>query len=121
MMKAIVRVVLIGLLAGVSLATDKEQPPKPAQSIPELQQQLEKILKDKHVPGVSVAIVKRDGPEWMGGVGLADVASKTPVTADTQFRIGSTSKAFASLSILKLANEGRLSLTDPVRKLAPEV
>ncbi len=64
-MKAIVCVVLIGLLAGVCQAADKEQPPKPAQSIPELQRQLEKILKDNHVPGVSVAIVKRDGPEWV--------------------------------------------------------
>ena len=68
-----------------------------------------------------MAIVKRDGPEWVAGLGLADVASKTPATADTQFRIGSTSKAFASLSILKLANEGKLSLTDSVHKLAPEV
>ena len=42
-------------------------------------------------------------------------------TPDTLFRIGSTSKAFASLSILKLANEGKLSLQDPVRKLVPEV
>jgi CubicO group peptidase (beta-lactamase class C family) len=121
MMKAIVRVVLIGLFAVVCLAADKQQQPKPAQSIPELQQQLEKILKDNHVPGASVAIVKRGGPDWVGGVGLADVASKTPVTADTRFRIGSTSKGFASLSILKLANEGKLSLTDTVRKLAPEV
>ena len=118
---AFVSVVLIAFLAVVGFAAEQEQPPKPAQSISELQPQLEKILKDNHVPGVSVAIVKRDGPEWIGGLGLADVASKTPVTADTLFRIGSTSKAFASLSILKLANEGKLSLTDPVHKLAPEV
>jgi CubicO group peptidase (beta-lactamase class C family) len=103
------------------VAAEKDQPPKPAQSIPELQAQLEKILKDKHVPGISVAIVKRDGPEWVTGLGLADVASGRAATADTQFRIGSTSKAFASLSILKLANEGKLSLLDSVRKLAPEV
>src|SRR5499427_4145149 len=98
------------------VAAEKDQPPKPAQSISELQTQLEKILKDKHVPGISVAIVKRDGPEWVTGLGLADVANRTPATADTQFRIGSTSKAFASLAILKLANEGKLSLLDPVRK-----
>ena len=120
-MKAAVSVVLIGLLAAFCFAADKEQPPKPAQSIAELQQQLERILKDNHVPGVSVAIVKHDGPEWVGGLGLADVANKTLVTADTQFRIGSTSKAFVSLSILKLANEGKLSLQDPVHKLAPDV
>ncbi len=68
-----------------------------------------------------MAIVKRDGPEWVAVLGLADVAGKIPATADTQFRIGSTSKAFASLSILKLVNEGKLALTDSVRKLAPEV
>jgi CubicO group peptidase (beta-lactamase class C family) len=119
-MKASVCLPLIGVLAAFCFA-DNEQPPKAAQSITELQRQLEKILKDKHLPGISVAIVKRDGPEWVAGLGLADVASGSPATADTQFRIGSTSKAFASLSILKLANEGKLSLLDPVRKLVPEV
>jgi len=49
------------------------------------------------------------------------VASNRPATADTRFRIGSTSKAFAALSILKLVNEGKLSLDDPVHKLAPEI
>jgi len=55
------------------------------------------------------------------GLGIADVASKRPVTADTLFRIGSTSKAFASLSILLLTDQGKLSLEDPVHKLAPDV
>ncbi len=96
-------------------------PPKPAQSIPELQQRLEKILADTHTPGVSVAIVHRDGPEWIGGVGKANVAANAPVTDTTLFRIGSTSKAFASLSILKLQSEGKLSLLDPVHKLVPEI
>jgi len=99
----------------------KEETPKPAQSIQELQQQLEKILKDTHTPGVSIAIVHRDGPEWIAGLGKSDVAANRDTTADTLFRIGSTSKAFASLSILKLAHEGKLSLQDPVHKLAPEV
>jgi CubicO group peptidase (beta-lactamase class C family) len=120
-MRPILSVLLVLSFAVPGLAADKDQPPKPAQSIAELQTQLEQILKNKHVPGMSVAIVKRDGPEWVTGLGLADVANKTPATADTQFRIGSTSKAFASLSILKLASEGKLSLTDSVHKLVPEV
>jgi CubicO group peptidase (beta-lactamase class C family) len=99
----------------------KDEKPKPAQSIDELRQQLEKILKDTHTPGVSVAIVHRDGPEWVAGLGTADVASGRATTADTLFRIGSTSKAFASLSILMLADQGKLSLDDPVHKLAPDV
>jgi CubicO group peptidase (beta-lactamase class C family) len=99
----------------------QEESPKPAQSIQDLQQQLEKILKDTHTPGVSVAIVHRDGPEWIAGLGKSDVAANRDTTADTLFRIGSTSKAFTSLSILKLANEGKLSLQHAVHQLAPEV
>ncbi len=99
----------------------KDDTPKPAQSIAELRQQLEKILADSHTPGMSVTIVHRDGPEWVAGLGKSDVATNHAATDETLFRIGSTSKAFASLSILKLANEGKLSLLDPVRKLAPEI
>ena len=69
---AILALVLVAVCPG---AEKKEEKPKPAQSIPELQQQLEKILKDTHTPGVSVAIVRKDGPEWIAGLGVSDVAS----------------------------------------------
>jgi CubicO group peptidase (beta-lactamase class C family) len=117
----IIPAILLFLLAPVCMAAGKDEKPKPAQSIDELRQQLEKILKDTHTPGVSVAIVHKDGPEWVTGLGTADVASGRATTPDTLFRIGSTSKAFVSLSILLLVNQGKLTLDDPVRKLAPDV
>ena len=121
-MKWIVPALFIFLSIPVCLAADKkEEKPKPAQSIDELRQQLEKILKDTHTPGVSVAIVHKDGPEWVTGLGQADVASGRPVTPETLFRIGSTSKAFSAMSILLLADQGKVSLNDSVRKLVPEV
>jgi CubicO group peptidase (beta-lactamase class C family) len=94
---------------------------KPAQSITELRQQLETILRDSHTPGLSVAIVRRSGPEWVAGLGKSNVAANRAATDETLFRIGSISKAFVSLSILKLVNEGKLSLQDPVHRLVPEV
>ena len=113
---------LIALAATTCFAQPKkDDTPKPAQSIAELRQQLEKILADTHTPGVSVAIVHRDGPEWVAGLGKSNVAANQAATDETLFRIGSTSKAFASLSILKLVNEGKLSLLDPVHKLVPEI
>ncbi len=121
--KRIISTVLFFLFilpAGIA-ADKKDEKPNPAQSIDELRQQLEKILKETHTPGVSVAIVHKDGAEWIAGLGLADVAANRANTGDTLFRIGSTSKAFASLSILMLADQGKLSLDDPVHKLAPEV
>lgn len=121
-MKFMASVLLFCLFAASCVAQKKEEnPPKPAQSIAELRQQLEKILQETHTPGMSVAIVHRDGPEWVAGLGKSNVAVNQAATDETLFRIGSTSKAFVSLSILKLANEGKLSLLDPVRKLVPEI
>jgi len=115
-------IVVFFLIASVCLADEKEEEKvKPADSVQELQQQIEKILKDTNTPGVSIAIVHKNGPEWVTGLGIADVASRRPVTADTLFRIGSTSKAFVSLSILLLTDQGKLSLEDPVHKLTPDV
>ena len=123
-MKKVISAVLCLLIVPACIAADmdkKDEQPQPAQSIEELRQQLEKILKDTRTPGVSVAIMRKDGPEWVAGVGIADVASNRPTTADTLFRIGSTSKAFSSLSILMLADQGKITLNDPVHKLVPEV
>ena len=121
LVKPLTSLLIAALLATACFAQNKNEELKPAQSIEELQKQLEKILKDTHTPGMSVAIVHRDAPEWIAGLGQADVSAHLPTTPETLFRIGSTSKAFVSLSILKLANEGKLSLQDPVHKLAPEV
>ncbi|HEV8052126.1 MAG TPA: serine hydrolase, partial [Parachlamydiaceae bacterium] len=109
------------LATSCSSSNDKSEDKQPAQSIEELQKKLEKVLKDTNTPGMSVAIVHKDRPEWIAGMGKADVDSGRAATADTLFRIGSVSKAFASLSVLKLADEGKLTLDDEVHKLAPEV
>ena len=122
MCKRSVYALILPFVATIAIAAPKPpEKPKPAQSIPELQQQITKILSDTHTPGVSIAIVHRDGPEWVTALGKADLASNHDATAWTLFRIGSTSKAFASLSILKLVREGKLTLDDPIHKLIPEV
>ena len=124
-LKWIIRVALLLLVTWNSLVADKpagkDEKPKPSQSIDELRQQIEKILKDTHTNGMSIAIVHKNGPEWVTGLGMADLAGNRSATADTLFRIGSTSKAFVSLSILMLVDQGKLSLDDPLHTLAPEV
>jgi CubicO group peptidase (beta-lactamase class C family) len=120
--RRIISTILLFVLTCLCFAADdKDDKPKPASSTDELTQQIMKILTETHTPGVSVAIVYKDSRQWVAGLGLADVASNRPNTPDTLFRIGSTSKAFSSLSILLLQDQGKLSLDDPVHKLAPEV
>ena len=121
-MKTIVLALVCCLPVTAALAQTKpDDELKPARSIAELRQQLEKILADSHTPGMSIAIVHRDGPEWVAGIGISDVASHHATTDETLFRIGSTSKAFVSLSILKLVGEGKVSLQDPVHNVIPEI
>lgn len=121
-MKFVLLVFMFCLPAIAALAQKKEEETlKPAQSLAQLYQQLEKILQDTHTPGLSVTIVHRDGPEWVAGLGKSNVAANQPATDETLFRIGSVSKGFVSLAILKLVDEGRLSLNDPVHKLVPEI
>ena len=111
-MKLLITLVFFSIFAAGGYAAGTEENSRPAQSIPELQQRLEKLLRDTHTPGMSVAIARRNGPEWVGGLGKADVVNGRAATADTLFRLGSISKGFAALAILKLADEGKLSLED---------
>ena len=90
-------------------------------SIPELQAAIEAVLKETKTPGAAIAIVSRDQAEWVAGLGKADVAANQPATADTLFRVGSVSKAFAALAALQLQEEGKLRLTDTVRQWVPDV
>ena len=83
-----------------------------------LKSHLGKLTADNS-PGIAV-LVARDGKiVYQGGFGLADVEKKTPVTAETKFRIGSVTKQFTAAAILRLADEGKVALTDPLDKYFP--
>ena len=57
----------------------------------------------------------------LGATGFRDVAAKAPVDADTVFRIASMTKSFTAMAILKLRDEGKLSLDDPAERYVPEL
>src|SRR5438552_6749218 len=70
--------------------------------------------------GVAV-LVARDGKiAFQGGFGLADIAKKSPATPETKFRIGSISKQFTAAAVLRLAEQGKLTLSDPLIKYFPD-
>ena len=79
---------------------------------------LAKLTEDDS-PGMAV-LVARDGKiTYQGGFGWADLEKKTPVTTGTKFRIGSITKQFTAAAILRLAEEGKLAVTDPLDKFFP--
>lgn len=74
-------------------------------------------LRDKHVAGATVAVVKDGALFFAKGYGYSDVAHRTPVDAEhTLFRIGSTSKLFTWTAIMQLVEQGKLDLDTDVNR-----
>ena len=75
----------------------------------------------QHVPGAAWGIIIDGELAHAGATGVRDIATKAAVDADTVFRIASMTKSFTAMSILKLRDEGKLSLDDPAEKYVPEM
>jgi CubicO group peptidase (beta-lactamase class C family) len=84
---------------------------------------IEKAVDEKRIalgiPGVSLVIVKDDKVVYLKGLGYRDFERKVPVTPDTLFAIGSSTKAFTAMLVAMAADAGRLSLDDPPKKFIP--
>jgi CubicO group peptidase (beta-lactamase class C family) len=80
-----------------------------------------KVLKDRHAPGVSIAVVEKNKIVYTGGFGYRDYEKKLPVTENTLFAIGSCTKAFTASILGMLAKEGMVDLDKPVRNYLPEL
>ncbi len=109
--------------AGQSLPFKLERKADPgqaaAQALTGLGDFVEAARKDWKVPGLAVAVVKDDAVVFAEGYGLRDVKQDLPVTKDTLFAIGSSSKAFTAMTLALLVEDGKLSWDTPVRSYLP--
>ncbi|MEM1053736.1 MAG: serine hydrolase domain-containing protein [Pseudomonadota bacterium] len=72
-------------------------------------------------PGISVAIAHDEEVIYEGWTGLADLERSVAINRDTRFHIASISKQFTAFAILKLAEEGKLRVNQPISDFFPEV
>jgi CubicO group peptidase (beta-lactamase class C family) len=72
-------------------------------------------------PGCALGVYRDGGIIYSRGYGMADLERRVPITPHTVFDIGSTSKQFAAASIVLLAQDGKLTLDDDVRRHIPEL
>jgi CubicO group peptidase (beta-lactamase class C family) len=72
-------------------------------------------------PGAAVGVVHGGKLLYAKGFGEADVETGAPITPETIFHVASVSKEFTAYGIVLLAQEGKLSLNDDIRKYLPEV
>ena len=90
-----------------------------AEQLAAIETALDARRKELGIPGLSLVIVKDDQIIYIKGLGLKDIDKKLPVTPDTQFAIGSASKAFTAMAAVMSADEGLLSLEDSPKKFLP--
>lgn len=77
-------------------------------------------MQDGTVPGMSVVVIKQGKTFFQKNYGYADLQAKTPVTNDTRFAIGSTTKAMTAFAVLTLVDKGILKLNEKVTTYLPD-
>jgi CubicO group peptidase (beta-lactamase class C family) len=73
------------------------------------------------LPGCALGIYRNGAIAYSHGYGMASMELGVPITPQTVFDIGSTSKQFTAFSILLLQQQGKLSVNDDIRKFLPEM
>lgn len=76
-------------------------------------------MENNKVTGLAIALVDDQRIVWVEGFGYADKAKGVPVTSDTLFGIGSTSKTFTAAMIMQLVEQGRVNLDAPLSAYIP--
>ena len=72
-------------------------------------------------PGCAVGVMKDGKIIYERGYGMADLDHDVKISPTTVFHVASMSKQFTAAAILMLAQDGKVSLDDPVRKYVPEL
>lgn len=78
-------------------------------------------IESHRIPGIAYGVLVDDSLVIASACGLANVEKDIPASTSTRFRIASMSKSFTAMAILKLRDEGWLSLDDPASDYLPEV
>lgn len=107
-------------LAPVPQFTDPLRREKIAVAYPEIRRALQEYREEQNIPGLAFGIIVDDELAYADAFGLRHVETNAPVTRDTVFRIASMSKSFVAMAILKLRDEKKLRLDDPVSTYIPE-
>lgn len=101
----------------------KSQGAQASETFPPLSAYVDSMLKTVPVekaPGIAVLVAQNGKIVLEKCRGMADIGNSIPVTPLTKFRIGSVTKQFVASAILKLQEEGKISISDPLTKFIPD-
>jgi CubicO group peptidase (beta-lactamase class C family) len=101
--------------------TDPERGRKLAAAFPEIERMFKAIVERAQMPGAVMGVIVDGELVWVQSAGVRETKENAAVTPDTVFRIASMTKSFTAMAILKLRDEGKLSLDDPVSRHVPSL
>ncbi|HEU4507766.1 MAG TPA: serine hydrolase domain-containing protein [Pyrinomonadaceae bacterium] len=100
---------------------DPERKQKLATAFPEIERLFKTFTERQQRPGAILGVIIDGELVLVKSAGVRETTSNAPVTPETVFRIASMTKSFTAMAILKLRDEGKLSLEDPVSRYVPEL
>ena len=99
-----------------SVGADELEP----QTLGQIDQMISKLVADRGIPGISVAVATDNQLSYTRGFGLADVENSVAATADTRYRTASIAKSMTAVVVLSLAERGVIDLDAEVQQYRPE-
>jgi CubicO group peptidase (beta-lactamase class C family) len=99
----------------IAFVAQAQTPPK--------QEEVDRIFSafNTHTPGCAVGLAQNGTVVLRAGYGMADLERNVPITPETIFESGSVAKQFTAAALILLAQQGKISLDDPMRKYLPEL
>ena len=123
-------VVLLGMTAYGRAATPAlpasgQEPPlriaEPVEAIAaDLEHYIPEYMHEQNVPGVAIALIHDGKVVWTEGFGVANTITRKPATPEMLFEVASNSKVVTAYIALRLVDQGRLSLDEPLNAYLPE-
>src|SRR4051812_29611551 len=107
------RFIAIGTLATIATSQRRVWSADDAKKLPlaaAFDREMERFMVARKVPGGALAVVKDRRLVYAHGYGWADREKKIPVKPDSLFRIASITKPFTAVAVMKLIEDGKLSL-----------
>ncbi len=101
--------------------TDPDRMAKINAALPVIDKLYRDYAAQRNIPGLGFGVVVDGKLVYGKGVGYADLDTKRPATAQSQFRIASMTKSLTAMAILKLRDAGKLRLDDPASLYVPEL
>ena len=85
-----------------------------------LEARLRQFMAERRIPGLAVAVGTSAGVVWSAALGVADLDTQAPITLESVFPLGSTSKPLTARLLGQLVEEGRIDLDAPIQELVPD-